>query len=86
LKYKMELMSIDYDDNNLQYEAKYNSLRNLIQSELNLINDCLVENGYEKFILKSNFHEENISLVFQNLRKLVKSFKSEEKSKIIFLH
>ncbi len=79
-------MSIDYDDNNLQYEAKYNSLRNLIQSELNLINDCLVENGYEKFILKSNFHEENISLVFQNLRKLVKSFKSEEKSKIIFLH
>jgi hypothetical protein len=90
LKYKIELMSIDRNDYNLQYETKFNTLKTLLAEELNSLNDALAEVGFEYPNDMRNFSEEAMAIFFQNARKAIRSLKlrvkdQENEISIIFI-
>ena len=48
MKYKIEIMNIDKNDNALVIEAKLTSLKNFIVNEMNDCIDSLVDLGFEE--------------------------------------
>ena len=83
-------MSIDNDDINLQYEAKYYSLKKLISEELIGLNQDLAEVGLNCSDENTNINEEVLLNYFHNVRKAIRSLKlrvnqNESNNSIIIL-
>jgi hypothetical protein len=68
-------MSIDNNDYNLQYEAKYYSLKKLISEELIGLNQDLAEVGFNYSDEITNINEEVLLNYFHNVRKAIQSLK-----------
>jgi hypothetical protein len=71
-------MSIDKTDHGVINEARTNTLKNFLISEMNGFNEYLLDLGVEQVFHKvntGNLDEECITVYFQNLKKLMKSMK-----------
>lgn len=91
LKYKLEILSIDKNDDYLTIESKINSMRNVYTSEINsminFFNEIGLDNPLQK-INPSNFTEDKVIQFFSLCKKHFKSLKNtivDQEEKINYL-